>query len=378
MTPAARQPFATMATALLLLIANTVALTASLLIGASFLLSNPRSFNARVFAAVTLSSACYLLGRMSYALPPDVQLELAIWPFLVTFMNMGTGFWMILAWSVFQDRQRIPRWMISAFALQLVLSAVNGMAYIGRETSALSTDAYPPVVNFVFGPLPLALQSAFALLALYWAVRGWRADVDAGRRLLRSLFLVLVGGLSFGINVTELALIGTASAARAPFDNAITMAMAFGYLAVALAVLRFDPRAIERIADRVARRPDPAGDSRAERDLARLTRALRIDKVYLQHGLSIGELARHLAMPEYRLRALINKRLGYRNFNALLHDHRLRDACARLADPARAHVPILTIALEVGYQSITPFNQAFREAIGCTPSAYRRRHSAPA
>jgi AraC-like DNA-binding protein len=81
-----------------------------------------------------------------------------------------------------------------------------------------------------------------------------------------------------------------------------------------------------------------------------------------------------LGVPEYRLRALINKRLGYRNFNALLHEYRLRDACAQLADPAKAHLPILTIALDVGYQSIAPFNQAFRDAMGCTPSAYRREH----
>ena len=99
--------------------------------------------------------------------------------------------------------------------------------------------------------------------------------------------------------------------------------------------------------------------------------------MYLTPGLSIGRLAKRLAIPEYRLRALINKQLGYRNFNALLHEYRLRDACKQLADPAKAHIPILTIALDVGYQSIAPFNQAFRVARGCTPSAYRRRHTSP-
>ena len=32
------------------------------------------------------------------------------------------------------------------------------------------------------------------------------------------------------------------------------------------------------------------------------------------------------------------------------------------------------IALDVGYQSIAPFNQAFRDEMGCTPSEYRRQH----
>jgi AraC-like DNA-binding protein len=154
--------------------------------------------------------------------------------------------------------------------------------------------------------------------------------------------------------------------------------MAVGYSTVALTVLRFDTRVLERLVDRVSPLPDPKLDPGFDRDLAALTRALEEEKVYLTPGLSIGGLAKRLTIPEYRLRALINKRLGYRNFNALLHEYRLRDACEQLADPAKAHLPILTIALDVGYQSIAPFNQAFRDAMACTPSAYRRRHTKPA
>ena len=367
-----------MATGLFYFGANIVALTAILLTGAALLISNPRSLDARIFAGVTVSSACYLVGRISYAVPAEVQVQFWIWPLLLIFMNTGTGFWMILAYSLFQDNKRIPRWMIVAFAVQFLLSAVNALGYVGRDSSALQSPAYPDIVNFVFGPLPLAMQSAFAFLALYWATRGWRVDLDESRRFLRGLFLIVVGGLSFGINLTELYLGDAPYSSRAPFDNVITLIMAVGYVMVALAVLRFDDRVLERLVDRASPSPDDAADPGFDRDLAALTRALKEEKVYLTPGLSIADLARRLAMPEYRLRALINKRLGYRNFNALLHEHRLRDACERLADPARAHLPILTIALDVGYQSITPFNQAFREAMGCTPSAYRRRRTNPA
>jgi AraC-like DNA-binding protein len=356
--------------------ANIVALTASLLIGAGVLISNPRSLNTRLFAGVTLSSVSYLVGRLSYAVPADVRVEL--WPYLLVFMNMGTGFWMILAHSLFQDDRRIPRWMIVAFAVQLLLSAINAFAYLGRDSSVLQSPAYPAIVNFTFGPLPIAMQSAFAFLALYWAARGWRVDLDESRRFLRGVFLILVGGLYFGINVLELYLIGAADSSRAPFDNVITLTMAVGYVTVALAVLRFDNQVLERLVDRTSPLPDPESDPGFDRDLATLNRAIQAEKVYLTPGLSIGDLAKRLAMPEYRLRALINRRLGYRNFNALLHEYRLRDACEQLADPAKAHLPILTIALDVGYQSITPFNQAFRDAMGCTPSAYRRQHKKPA
>jgi AraC-like DNA-binding protein len=357
--------------------ANIVALTANLLTGVGLLISNPRSFNARLFAGVTVSAACYLVGRLSYAVPADVQVTFHVWPFLLTCMNLATGLWMILAYSLFQDQRRIPRWMIAAFAVQALLSTVNAFGYVGRDSSVLLSDAYPAVVNFIFGPLPLAMQSVFAVLALYSAARGWRADLDESRRLLRGLFVVVVGGLSFGINVVELYLLGAPFSSRAPFDNAITLVMAAGYVVLVLTVFRFDARVLERLLQSTSRLPDPKSDAGFERDFAALTRALNEEKVYLTHGLSIGALAKRLAMPEYRLRALINKRLGYRNFNALLHERRLRDACERLADPAKAHLPILTIALDVGYQSIAPFNQAFRDAMGCTPSEYRRQHLQP-
>ena len=362
-----------MSTALFYFTANIIALTANLLIGAGVLISNPRAFDARLFAGVTFSSSCYLIGRISYALPLEVQVHFSLWPYLAVFMNMGTGFWMILAYSLFQDSRRIPRWMITAFAVQLLLSAVNALGYMGRDDSVFQSPAYPPAVHFLLGPLPIAMQTAFSLIALYWAVRGWRADLDEGRRLLRGVFLIVVGGLLFGIGITELYLLGTPYASRAPFDNVITLVMAAAYVTVALALLRFDRRVFDRLVDRVSPLPDTAADPRFDRDLAALTRALREERVYLTPGLSIGGLARQLAMPEYRLRALINRQLGYRNFNALLHDYRLKDACAQLTDPARAHIPILTIALEVGYQSITPFNLAFREAMGCTPTVYRQQ-----
>ena len=78
-------------------------------------------------------------------------------------------------------------------------------------------------------------------------------------------------------------------------------------------------------------------------------------------------------MPEYRLRRLINQRLGHRNFSSFVNGYRLAEATAALADPAQAEVPILTIALDAGFQSIGPFNRAFKAHTGMTPTAYRKQ-----
>ena len=44
------------------------------------------------------------------------------------------------------------------------------------------------------------------------------------------------------------------------------------------------------------------------------------EKVYREAGLTISTLAKTLNLPEYRLRAFIHKQLGFRNFNAMLHE----------------------------------------------------------
>ncbi len=103
-----------------------------------------------------------------------------------------------------------------------------------------------------------------------------------------------------------------------------------------------------------------------------LLRLMADERVYRHENLTIGTLATRLGIPEYRLRRLINQRLGYRNFNTFLNNHRIEEAKAALADPTQAEVPVITIAMDAGFQSLGPFNRAFKATTGVTPSEYRR------
>jgi AraC-like DNA-binding protein len=105
--------------------------------------------------------------------------------------------------------------------------------------------------------------------------------------------------------------------------------------------------------------------------LVRLGAVMETERVYRRPDLSVKELADLVQTPEYRLRRIIHEQLGYANFNVFLHNYRIREACQQLRDPALRRIPILTIALSTGYQSINTFNRGFREILGVTPSAYR-------
>jgi AraC-like DNA-binding protein len=103
-----------------------------------------------------------------------------------------------------------------------------------------------------------------------------------------------------------------------------------------------------------------------------LMRLMADERIYRHDNITIGALATRLGIPEYRLRRLINQRLGYRNFNVFLNEHRIAEAKAALADPSQAEVPVITIAMDAGFQSLGPFNRAFKATTGVTPTEYRR------
>lgn len=118
--------------------------------------------------------------------------------------------------------------------------------------------------------------------------------------------------------------------------------------------------------------PPTVAEALAARQAQAVVQAMEEQRLYRLPGLGIGALAERLNLPEHRLRALINGQLDFKNYSAFLNHYRLREVARRLRDPGDAHLPILSIALDEGYASLAPFNRAFREAFGCSPSEYRR------
>lgn len=63
--------------------------------------------------------------------------------------------------------------------------------------------------------------------------------------------------------------------------------------------------------------------------------------------------------------------LGYRNFTASINHRRIAAARAILEDPAEARRIVASIAFDLGFGSLGPFNRSFREATGVSPDEYR-------
>jgi AraC-like DNA-binding protein len=219
------------------------------------------------------------------------------------------------------------------------------------------------------------LALGFIALAVIQTVRAWTADLVEQRRRLR-LFIVSAAALYGGVNaVLQIAVSGSEAAAIANVANSAVLAGIVAAISVAMIHVQAGdlfPTPVTAPPVSVAgasTAPEVAADQRLVDALLRLMAA---ERIYRRENLTIGTLATRLGVPEYRLRRLINQKLGYRNFNVFLNNHRIEEAKAALADPAQVEVPVITIAMDAGFQSLGPFNRAFKAMTGVTPSEYRR------
>ena len=218
------------------------------------------------------------------------------------------------------------------------------------------------------------MMLAFVASAIYWTLKGWRADLVDDRRILRWFIIGVQGALIFSVVFVENFLLDGGSASYATAQTIIVISIAFLATGMLLVAMRFDYVSLGNVIRKVTELTEEAEpESTAPFDKESFNKVFQEGKLYREAGLTISMLAKKLNLPEYRLRAFIHKQLGYRNFNAMLHEYRIEDASEALADKENPSVPVLTIALSVGYQSITPFNNAFRQIKGVTPSEYRKR-----
>lgn len=216
---------------------------------------------------------------------------------------------------------------------------------------------------------------ALLLYVVSLALLDFRNDLVDARRRFRAvvaLMIPLAGIVIVGAETWEVL--------SGPFPSWLGLLHALALLSLAglFALWLTAPR--PELFAALADAPQPRADLLSSAELIELDRlkAAIAGGICLEPELSLPALGARIAVPEHRLRRLIAKGLGYRNFAAFLNDHRVEEAKRRLADPGRAREQIAAIAFDLGYASLAPFNRAFRQIAGTTPSEYRAKALAKA
>jgi AraC-like DNA-binding protein len=109
-----------------------------------------------------------------------------------------------------------------------------------------------------------------------------------------------------------------------------------------------------------------------------LLNLMDVEKPYLEAELSLPDLARRLQMLVPLLSQVINEGTG-KNFNDFINGYRVAEFLRQAREPANAHLSLLGIALNSGFNSKSTFNRAFKKVTGASPKEYldRQKSTAP-
>ena len=277
-------------------------------------------------------------------------------------------FWMICKYY-FDDEARISKWIIASIGFYTILRFVGVLAE--------GMDFVPSLwLQFIFFILPNIIMLTFAGHVIYMAVQGRTVDLIELRRQTRLPFAIVMALFLLIVIVSETLLLPNTH-----FDNAL-------YFLIFVMALIFNLRLFRQLeleqSSPVFKQPLSPGTVQvtvnsklppdADKELIQqIKNLMEHERRYSTMGLTITALSVELRISEHRLRRVINYQLHYRNFNQFLNYYRISEASQRLISEEEAHLPILTIAMDVGYRSLSSFNKAFMAKHQITPSQYRQK-----
>jgi AraC-like DNA-binding protein len=331
------------------------AVTSLLLIAVLLLRDHRASWPGRLGVASALCTAAYLFCSIT----DNFWVEVLLLPACIV---NSVVLW-IFGLSLFEDRFKPGpvHWGLLSFIL------IFGIWRVGPDVLTGNHE------HSVFDNLHQLIVIGLAVHLGWVAWRGRADDLLEARRRFRLYFISFLVLMMSVVSIYELAVdIGP------PFVPIQALQSFAIWLVVVSLVVRAaslapdsmffpEPRQTRLVEENLP----SAAVQIARRDLAALETWIAKREGLFAASLTIGGLAEQVKVPEHRLRRLINQELNFRNFNDFLNQYRIAEAKERLRDPDLARLPILTIAMDLGYGSIGPFNRAFKEREGMTPSAYR-------
>ncbi len=287
-------------------------------------------------------------------------------------LNNAASFFAILApgvfWTIcryfFEDESHNSGWCIGIIVFYATLRFIGVLAE--------GTDLEPfQAAQFIFFTLPNVIMLALIFHTIYMAARGRSNDLVESRRSMRLLFSIVTAVLLLTVVSLETLLLPNTG-----FDNILYFIIFLVSLLTNIRLFELKSGLVVTMAASrpslpVTREESTSPDSRDRKLIDQIQSLMEHECRYSTMGLTIPALASELHTTEHRLRRVINYQLHFRNFNQFLNYYRIAEASKRLKSPAEAHVPILTIAMDVGYRSLSAFNKAFMAKHQMTPSQYR-------
>ncbi len=133
-------------------------------------------------------------------------------------------------------------------------------------------------------------------------------------------------------------------------------------------------RSVSELVTEQAQHAVASVDKEDQEKIEGLRAFMESEKPYLDSSLTLQKLARQCSLASNELSILINHKVGQHFFD-FVNEYRISEAQKLLRDPAKKQLTVLEILYEVGFNSKSSFNTAFKKYTGMTPTAYRKSGS---
>ena len=305
-------------------------------------------------ASVSASS----LGRIF----PELSGPLA---YVITIAGTAGCAWMwLFSRALFRPAHSIGPW--SVLAVGAVMAVESSWALTsGRLAGGMAGEFYRVADNAAS-----LICIAAIVFVFVEALSGVGAMTTRRERRFRYAFVAV-----YGLVIT-VALVGVSGAGgdtlAAQWKNSVLTGCAIVAAIGSRAAISFRRR--NPLTDNPRRRRD--GQSQ-RRDVnpgplaRRIQDAVSDEQLLSTPGLKVADFAKALGEQEYKITQCLTGALGYRNFNHFINAHRIEHAKSMLSDACHDARSVSSIAYACGFNSIGPFNRAFKDEVGVTPSAFR-------
>lgn len=311
----------------------------------------------------TALGSLFCTSLIAYFLCPALS-HVEVNPFVFVIVHIGcysvSIFFYLFVSSLFADRFRFRIWhgvlflLINFFSFYIFI-----LSNIRNETSVMAKILFS---------MPQLLYLGLILFALGGVLKDKNVDLLESRREFRVIFATITGIYAISVVMVEVIMKNSEYSIELDLVNSVLIAALVFFFSFQLFEFRENTFLVSERNQKTDEEPLD------ENLLKNLNSLLDIQRIYLKENLTILSFARQMNVPEKKVRKLINQGLGYRNFNEFLNHYRIREAKMILSDPSKNELQVLRIAMDLGYGSLAPFNRAFKEIVGVTPSDFRRQN----
>jgi ligand-binding sensor domain-containing protein/AraC-like DNA-binding protein len=110
----------------------------------------------------------------------------------------------------------------------------------------------------------------------------------------------------------------------------------------------------------------------AEECLTKIRYQMEIKKVYCDSDISLQSLAAKISITSHQLSQLLNDTIG-KSFFDFINSYRVEEAQKILKSPKGEYLKISSIAIEVGFKTMSAFYKAFKRHANTTPTQYKKK-----